>query len=168
MEIQAQISSLFSLALKVLESVSPHRNVFPWEDLQWVHVLLGSYDPSKNCQKKTNVFQNQVVSSRFGVCCGFVIRSPIGGTVTQNGTILQAPVDQSALADGGLISYTVIRFQTGKISTLKCILLEICSYWCLQMCAFFDWILRSSTFWDQQILQRPWEGLVWIPSQPPQ
>eukprot|EP00094_Tigriopus_californicus_P003563 TCALIF_03427-PA protein Name:"Protein of unknown function" AED:0.41 eAED:0.41 QI:0/0/0.33/1/1/1/3/0/156 len=48
----------------------------------------------------------------FGVCCTFVLNSAGGGTVTQNGTILQAPMSQTALADGMNIAYQVNRISS--------------------------------------------------------
>eukprot|EP00094_Tigriopus_californicus_P003564 TCALIF_03427-PB protein Name:"Protein of unknown function" AED:0.12 eAED:0.12 QI:15/1/0.9/1/0.11/0.4/10/0/376 len=51
-------------------------------------------------------------ASGFGVCCTFVLNSAGGGTVTQNGTILQAPMSQTALADGMNIAYQVNRISS--------------------------------------------------------
>ncbi|TRY80678.1 hypothetical protein TCAL_12324 [Tigriopus californicus] len=65
-----------------------------------------------------------VVRFDNGVCSGlattggFVISSSTGGTVTQNGTSIQAPMNQGALTDGMSISYQVNR-QSSDVCFLR-------------------------------------------------
>eukprot|EP00094_Tigriopus_californicus_P012749 TCALIF_12324-PA protein Name:"Protein of unknown function" AED:0.05 eAED:0.05 QI:41/0.8/0.90/1/0.6/0.63/11/54/343 len=57
--------------------------------------------------------------SSIGSCAaGFVISSSTGGTVTQNGTSIQAPMNQGALTDGMSISYQVNR-QSSDVCFLR-------------------------------------------------